>query len=92
MDHVGYRSQSKYRDIQCCHLRARPHSKLPTPVVCGCCVGVVGTCTSWGAELVRTRGHGGGSLGEDNEGDDDEETLLGDSIEGGEGGRGLACG
>jgi hypothetical protein len=74
----------KYRDIQCCHLRGRPHNKLPTPVVCGCCgccVGAVGTCTSRGAELVRTRGHGGGGCpGEDDEGDDDAEKLLGDSI------------
>ena len=55
---------------------------------CGCCAGVVGTCDSRGAELVRTRGHGG----EGDEGDDDAEIFLGDSIGGGEGGRGLACG
>jgi hypothetical protein len=51
-------------------------------------VGVVGTCTSRGAELVRGRG----CPGEGDEGDDDAETLLGDGIGGGEGGRGLACG
>ena len=86
--------------IQYCHLRGRPHKKLPTPVVCDCgcdcgCVGVVGTCPSSGAELVRTRtcGHrGGGCLGEDDEGDDDAGKLLGDGIGGGEGGRGLGCG
>jgi hypothetical protein len=84
----------KYRDIQCCHLRGRPHNKLPIPVVCGCCGccgGVVGTAR--GAELVRNRGPGGGGcLGEDAEGVDDEEKFLGDGIGGGEGGRGLGCG
>jgi len=45
-----------------------------------------------GAELVRTRGHGGGAnLSDDDEGDDDEEKVLGDSI-GGEGGRRFGCG
>lgn len=92
---VGDRNQ--YRDIQCCHLRGRPHSKLPIPVVvcgcCGCCAGVVGACTSWGAELERTCGDGGGGcLGEDGEDEGDEEKFLGASIGGGEGGRGLGCG
>jgi hypothetical protein len=52
-------------------------------------VGVVATCTSTGAELVRTCGHGGaGGLGEDVEGTDDAEKFLGE----GEGGRGLGLG
>jgi len=83
----------KCREIQCCHLRGWPHNKLPNTEVwgcCGCCAGVVGTCTSWGAELARACGHGGGGcLGE---GNDDAEKFLGDGTEGGEGGRGLACG
>ncbi|SRR5258708_7803394 len=77
---------------QCCDLRGQPHNKLPKPVVCcccGCCVDVVGACTSMGAELGRTCG---GCLGEDDGGDDDVETLLSDSIRGGVGGRVLGCG
>ena len=46
-----------------------------------------------GAELVRTCGQGGTvGLGEDDEGNDDAETFLGDTIEGGEEGCRLGCG